>query len=105
MALATGVGNPSGALSASWGSGAPGGITADAWSARFSGEMYLPSTDFYNFAATSDDGVRIYFDDRLVGDHWAMGAGTTPNATVWGTAGWHALPSTTTTPAGRPAST
>lgn len=86
---ATGVGDASGALSKNWGSGAPAGIGTDAWSARFSGEVYFPSSDFYNFSANTDDGVRIYLDDRLVGDFWTWPAGITPNTTVWASAGWH----------------
>ncbi|MGH9281450.1 MAG: PA14 domain-containing protein, partial [Acidimicrobiales bacterium] len=89
-AHATGVGDPSGALYHNWGSGAPAGIGTDAWSARFSGEVHLPTTGTYGFSAYSDTGVRIYVDERLVGDYWSL-PGFTPNATVTATAGWHRL--------------
>lgn len=89
-AHATGVGDPSGALYQNWGGGAPSGIGTDAWSARFSGEVYLPNAGAYNFSAYTDDGVRIYVDDKLIGDFWTFPAGYTPSATVSGaSAGWH----------------
>ncbi|MGI8686072.1 MAG: PA14 domain-containing protein [Acidimicrobiales bacterium] len=90
-AHATGAGDPNGALYQNWGTGAPAGIPSgtDMWSARFTGEVNLPATGFYNFSAYTDNGVRIYVDDRLIGDFWANAPGFTPSATVWGAAGWH----------------
>jgi len=72
---ATGVGDPSGALSVNWGSGGPVGLgRTDFWSARYTGEITLPSAGAYSFFAYSDDGVRIFVDDVAVVDDWFLGS-------------------------------
>lgn len=80
---ATGV-NPYGSLVVDWGQGAPstsngltlkdvnGNTKSDDWSARFTGEVQLDQVGLYKFYAWSDDGVRIFVDDTLVVDHWAV---------------------------------
>ncbi|MCA1845643.1 MAG: hypothetical protein LC792_21100, partial [Actinobacteria bacterium] len=66
----TGVGDASGALVHDWGSGAPAGLPADLWSARFSGEITLAATGDYRFALNADNGVRLWVDDALVAERW-----------------------------------
>ncbi|WP_160144983.1 glycoside hydrolase family 3 C-terminal domain-containing protein [Actinacidiphila yanglinensis] len=55
-----------------WGSGSPAdGIPADGFSARWTGTLTAPATGTYTFSATSDDGSRIYLDDKLIADNWS----------------------------------
>jgi RHS repeat-associated protein len=69
---ATGVGDPSGALVANWGSGGPPGLgQSDFWSARYTGEITLPAVGTYTFYAYSDDGVRVFIDDTAAIDDWS----------------------------------
>jgi LysM repeat protein len=58
------------ALDNGWGKNSPAtGVTADYFSARFTGEFeFVGGT--YQFIATVDDGVRIYLDDNLIMDQW-----------------------------------
>ncbi|MBA2609355.1 MAG: DNRLRE domain-containing protein, partial [Actinobacteria bacterium] len=78
----TGV-NSSGSLVKDWGGGAPttngspvlqltsGGVArATKWSARFTGEVQLDQVGAYDFYAYSDDGVRIFVDDKLLAENW-----------------------------------
>jgi hypothetical protein len=53
-----------------WGDGSPGeGIPADAFSARYSREVWFESGT-YRFTYLSDDGLRIWINDVLVVDSW-----------------------------------
>lgn len=53
-----------------WGLKAPvTGITADYFSARFTGEFHFVGGS-YRFTATADDGIRVYVDDTLIIDQW-----------------------------------
>ncbi len=53
-----------------WGLNAPvSGITADYFSARFTGEFYFVGGKF-RFTATADDGIRVYIDDTPIIDQW-----------------------------------
>jgi len=53
-----------------WGTKAPEpGITADYFSARFTGTFNFVGGK-YRFTATSDDGIRIYLDDNLILNEW-----------------------------------
>ena len=72
-----------------WGGGSPAdGIPADGFSARCTGTLTAPVTDTYTFAATSDDGSRVYLDDKLIVDNWGdHGAQTVKSAPVQLTAG------------------
>jgi beta-glucosidase len=54
-----------------WGTGAPAaGIPADGFSARWTGTIAAPVTGTYTLSATSDDGSRVYLDDKLIVDNW-----------------------------------
>lgn len=53
-----------------WGTKAPmPGVSADYFSARFTGEFYFIGGG-YRFTATADDGMRIWLDDELILDQW-----------------------------------
>jgi parallel beta-helix repeat protein len=50
-----------------WGDGTPASsIAPDTFSARYSGEIVAPSTGTYTFFTTSDDGVRLNINSKLV---------------------------------------
>jgi beta-glucosidase len=50
---------------------APEGITnMDNFSIRWKGHLIPPKTGIYNFYLTSDDGIRLYIDGKLVVDAW-----------------------------------
>ncbi|HEY3480692.1 MAG TPA: glycoside hydrolase family 3 C-terminal domain-containing protein, partial [Streptomyces sp.] len=54
-----------------WGTGSPdASLPADGFSARWTGTVTSPATAAYTFSATSDDGSRIYLDDKLIADNW-----------------------------------
>ena len=53
-----------------WGNKSPkAGISADFFSARWTGEFSFAGGK-YRFYATVDDGIRIYLDDQLILDKW-----------------------------------
>lgn len=55
-----------------WGYGSPASsVPADNWGARFVQYRYFPA-GVYRFVVTSDDGVRIYVDDRQVINQWVQ---------------------------------
>lgn len=60
-----------------WGGGSysPTG-PVDHFSVRWTGYFIPPATDDYKFYTNSDDGVRLYIDDRLVIDDWHTHAET-----------------------------
>lgn len=65
-----------------WGTGSPaGGIPADGFSARWTGTVTAPATAAYTFAATSDDGSRVYLDGKLIVDNWGDHAAQTVKST------------------------
>jgi hypothetical protein len=63
-----------GDLNFDWGTGAPAGIQADGWSARFTGSILADRSEEYTFYATADDGIRVFVDEVLVIDDWNNGA-------------------------------
>jgi RHS repeat-associated protein len=88
----TGVGNTTqtGALVANWGTTRP--ITPDSghsgWGIRATGDINLTATGKYNFRFYTDDGARLWIDDKLITDDWNNGTershahGTFDNPTV-----------------------
>ena len=84
---ATGVGDAAGALAADWGSGAPApGLAPGGWSARYTGEIVLPTAGAWGFRLDRTGWVRLWVDDALVVDAWAEGSGFTPAVSVPGLA-------------------
>jgi len=61
-----------------WGGGPPTpGLTADGFSVRWTGILVPTNSGDYEFGVISDDGCRIWIDDRLVVDYW-MDQGAVP---------------------------
>ncbi len=55
-----------------WGYGAPApGLPADGFSVRWSGWVEAAGSGATQFRTLSDDGVRVWIDNRLVIDNWA----------------------------------
>ena len=78
-------------LSFNWGWNPPApGIPNANWSARFSQYRYLP-VGVYRFVAASDDGVRVYVDDKLVINAWAEQSARTVTGDVSLGAGTHSI--------------
>jgi LysM repeat protein len=65
------------AVDFNWGNKSPvAGITADYFSARFTGEFHFTGGK-YRFSATVDDGIRIYLDDEEILNDWRLGSSRT----------------------------
>lgn len=65
-----------------WGgsSPAPGTINADNFSARWTGQVEAPVTGNYIFSTTTDDGLRLWVNGRIMIDNWGPHASTTDNS-------------------------
>ncbi len=61
----TGVGDPTGALDANWGTTPPPGVTTTGWSARFTGYVTAPTTNTYTFSVTGTGSAAIYVSNTL----------------------------------------
>jgi hypothetical protein len=77
-----------GDLNFNWGGGspAPGVVTEDRFSARFSRTFFV-SAGTYRFAVTADDGVRMYVNGALIVDQWHDQVATSYGADVAVTSG------------------
>lgn len=65
-----------GAIDFNWGGGSPGsGVAADAFSVRWSRDVSLDAGR-YRFTTTTDDGVRLWVNNRLLIDKWFDQAAT-----------------------------
>lgn len=54
-----------------WYGGSPAaGIGADTFSARWTGQIDVPTTGTYTFTASTDDGSRLWIDDTTVVNAW-----------------------------------
>jgi glucose/arabinose dehydrogenase len=91
------TGSPTGsrceaAVDYDWGTGGPTGVGVgtDAFSARWTGDVDF-AAGTYTFTARSDDGVRVWLDDRLLIDHWVDQPPTTYTATTDIGAGRHTV--------------
>ncbi|BAY47670.1 G-D-S-L family lipolytic protein [Scytonema sp. HK-05] len=62
------------AIDFNWKSGSPGsGVNSDAFSGRWTGSINFPKAGEYKFmtdTTQSDDGVRMWIDDKLILDNW-----------------------------------
>ncbi len=78
-------------VSKNYGRGHPAfGVPKDRFSDRWTGWLLVPETAEYAFCAFSDDGVRLYLDDRVVIDSWQLGENRA-HGNVRLEAGYHAL--------------
>lgn len=57
-----------------------GGVAADRFSVRWSGEVEAPITGAVTFSVVSDDGVRLWINNQQVIDNWTFHAPTTDTA-------------------------
>lgn len=67
------------------------GIRGILYSARFSGQLDVPSSGEITLFARSDDGVRVFVDGKTVIDDWSMHAPKESSGKVTLTAGEHDL--------------
>lgn len=66
-----------------WGKGSPAPeINGDNFSVRWTGQLTIPDTGTYNFGLTSDDGMRLYIDGKLIVDNWGNHAERTKIGSV-----------------------
>ncbi|WP_170065457.1 PA14 domain-containing protein [Abditibacterium utsteinense] len=64
-----------------WGSVAPDPkMGAESFSVRWSGFVQAQFSENYTFSALSDDGVRLYIDNKLVINRWANQSATTSSS-------------------------
>jgi len=73
-----------------WGGGSPDpAIPPDNFSVRWTRDVYFETTGHYTFSTTTDDGVRLWVDGRLIIDQWKDQPATTHTATIYLTQGTH----------------
>jgi alpha-D-xyloside xylohydrolase len=54
-----------------WGNNAPlKGMTPDTFSVRWRGQIIAPETGEYTFSTLTDDGVRLFVDNKLIINYW-----------------------------------
>lgn len=88
VAFTLGTGDGTGMLNRRWDDSPTPGVTADNWSARFTGLLTLPTTGQYSLWTVTDDAARVWVDDVLVIDDWTSGAARkSAERTFAGTAG------------------
>ena len=74
-----------------WGTGSPAaGIPSDNFAVRWTRSVHLPAGS-YRFTATSDDGIRVYLDDRVIIDEWYDHSARTFRADVNAADGNHVI--------------
>jgi len=79
------------AINYDWGEGRPAsGINKDNFSARWT-RLVTFSAGTYRFTATSDDGMRVWVDDRLIVDMWYEHAPVTKTVDVKLSGGDHRI--------------
>ncbi|NHC15411.1 PA14 domain-containing protein [Motilibacter deserti] len=73
-----------------WGLGNPGdGLPDDGFSVRWEGRVWPRTTGNHTFYTTSDDGIRLWIDGKLVIDQWNDHGPTEHSGTVWLAANVH----------------
>jgi len=66
-----------------WGGGSPdASIGADTFSARWSGQIEALYSETYTFQTTTDDGVRLWVNDRLIIDRFVDQAATNHTGSI-----------------------
>ncbi len=77
------------AINFNWGTGGPGGgVAGTNFSARWTRTLYL-NAGTYRFAATTDDGVRVWVDNQLIVNRWQDQTPTTATGDIALSAGNH----------------
>ena len=75
-------------VAADWHDRSPGpGVSANQWSARWTGTITAPASGEYTFGLTSDDGSRLFVNGALKIDNWRNQGPTTETGQVALTAG------------------
>jgi hypothetical protein len=78
------------AIDFDWGDGAPRtGLPTDFFSARWTRSLYLAPAGYYRFTALTDDGIRLWVDDKQILDEWHRTDSQTYYADAYLTAGTH----------------
>jgi mannan endo-1,4-beta-mannosidase len=68
-------------------------VPREDFSLRIQGWLWVPATAEYEFAARSDDGLRLWIDDRPVLDRWKIQSWQSEKSrgSLRLTRGWHAI--------------
>jgi PA14 domain len=69
----------------------PKGLPSGEFSIRWHGSLQVPADDQYTFVVRSDDGARLFVDDRLVLDAWHDQEARDRAATTWLSRGGHGI--------------
>ncbi len=72
-----------------WFNGSPQGVPVDSFSVRWQGTLNLAEASWYTFYTTSDDGVRLWVDNKKIIDKWLVQSPHTYSTIRWLTAGNH----------------
>jgi len=67
------------------------GQYGDEFSIRWTGKLKVPSDDNYTFYTISDDGVRLWVDERLIISNWTLHAATEDRGNDYLVAGDHEI--------------
>jgi hypothetical protein len=66
-----------------WGNGSPDpSINVDFFAVRWYGQVQPPAADTYTFTARTDDGVRVWVDNTLIIDAWAIQGATDRSGSI-----------------------
>ncbi|MEI6222180.1 MAG: PA14 domain-containing protein [bacterium] len=75
-----------------WGNGSPDStVPADNFSARIEGDLVFDHDGKYVFTSTTDDGVRLKIDGKVVIDHWIAQPATSYSVSVALVKGTHSV--------------
>jgi chitodextrinase len=74
---------PDATVNFSWGTGSPDSrVPADDFSARWTGKVQTATAGTYTFYTDSDDGVRVWVNNQLLIDNWAIHSVVTNSGTI-----------------------
>ena len=73
-----------------WGEGSPSGndgkpmagVGPDKFSIRWTGQVQALEGGTYTFSTSTDDGVRLWVDGKMVVDHWVGGPQSSQSGTI-----------------------